>query len=177
MPTRRIACIESELLRCERELRGLLVDARGGRWLGVNGHGSSDAPLTWEEVTYFYEVMTKWIKQSDYLFRQYDGYLKEVKDPINKAEIASALVRIKCTSLDESTIRIDYTDAKGAKWLYIQKGADGVIQAGVTPANGPSPTKWKTLSKLFDLKTELDDVLSDTTMSGRLFTAFYDSTS
>jgi hypothetical protein len=41
MPTRRMACVESELLRCERELRGLLVGARGGggRWLGA-GEGS-----------------------------------------------------------------------------------------------------------------------------------------
>jgi hypothetical protein len=29
MNIRRVACIESELMRCERELRGLLVDARG----------------------------------------------------------------------------------------------------------------------------------------------------
>ena len=29
MNTRRVACIESELMRCERELRGLLVDVRG----------------------------------------------------------------------------------------------------------------------------------------------------
>jgi hypothetical protein len=176
MPTRRIACIESELLRCERELRGLLVDARGGRWLGVNGHGSSNAPLTWEEVTYFYEVMTKWIKQSAYLFQQYDGYLEEVQAHVNKEEVARALVRIKCTLLDKSTIRIDYTDAKGAKWLYIQKGANDVIQAGVTPANGPFPTNWKTLSTLFDLKIEFDDVLSNRDMSGHLFTAFYDNT-
>jgi hypothetical protein len=177
MPTRHIAYIESELLRCERELRGLLVDARGGEWLGANGHGSSEAPLTWEEVTYFYDVMTKWIKQSGYLFWQDKDYLKEVRDSINKEEIARALVRIKCTLLDESTIRIDYTDANCANWLYIQKRVDGAIQAGVTPANGPFPTHWKTLSKLMDLKNELDVVLSDTTMSGRLFTAFYDTTS
>jgi hypothetical protein len=176
MPTRHIAYIESELLRCERELRGLLVDARGGRWLGVNGRGSSNAPLTWEHVKYFYDVMAKWIEQSGYRLWKHEGYLNEVRDRFNIDEIARALVRIKCTSLDESTIRIDYTNAKGANWLYIQKREDGVIQAGVTPADGPFPTKWKTLSILFDLKIELDDVLSDTTMSGRLFTAFYDNT-
>jgi hypothetical protein len=177
MPTRHIACIESELLRCERELRGLLVDARGGEWLGANGRGSSEAPLTWEHVKCFYDVMSKWISKSNFRLWHDKDYLEEVREPINKEEAARALVQIKFTLINDSTIRIEYTNTNCAKWLYIQKGEGGVIQAGVTPADGPLPTKWKALSKLFDLKTELDDVLSDTTMSGRLFTAFYDTTS
>jgi hypothetical protein len=52
MPTRRIACIESELLRCERELRGLLVDARGVLQSGES-RGESDK-ITWDRLKRFF---------------------------------------------------------------------------------------------------------------------------
>jgi hypothetical protein len=52
MAARRLVCIESELLQCERELRGLLGDARGVLQSGESG-GESDK-ITWDRLKWFF---------------------------------------------------------------------------------------------------------------------------
>jgi hypothetical protein len=180
MSTRRIACIESELRQCERELCGFLGDARGGggRWLGVGEDGPQETALTWVHVEHFYQLMTKWISKSGYRLSPDPDYLEEVTLPINKNEVAIVLNRIKFSSVDNSTICIEYRNMQRAKCLmyiqqYIQPGTDAVIRTGVTAADGPPPTTWKDAPKIYDLKYVLDEILSDTSMANRLFSAFY----
>jgi hypothetical protein len=89
MSTRRIVCIESELRQCERELRGLLGDARGVLQSGeVDALPGGDAPsdevdagapsLDWSTVVSFFRQLPSFVEMDTKLLddSQKSGFAK-----------------------------------------------------------------------------------------------------
>jgi hypothetical protein len=160
MAARRLVCIESELRQCERELRGLLGDARGVLQSGeVDALPGGDAPndevdagapsLDWSTVISFFQKLPSFVEKDTLL------------DESQKSDFAASNFKSSVdTNLfwkSRASLKLKY-DNSHAYCLLLRQG--GILcmpynldmYGNCTPRNGVKDTWRKLTSRADDCK-------------------------